>query len=241
MHTQLEAYLEQVAAQLSALPPKRRNEELREMRQHLLNAVTVNQELGQSEEDAAANAVMQFGTAEDLGNNLVWAWRREETLNKKSLLGAIACTSVLLFTIPIIYTTLLGGLINLFMLRLERAYHWPGTAISALYFILGLPAYALIGAGSGRLFPRRAVLGTVLVTILWAVYQTAHLFYWNGLIYWPSKIIWGYLSGPTPFTAKDVVRMFVTNTLLGLVAATSATVTSRWWLSRLKQLWLAQY
>lgn len=83
MHRPLEAYLEQVAAHLSALPTKRRNEELREMRQHLLNAVTVNRELGQPEEDAVANSVMQFGTPEDLGNNLVWAWRRGEARNKK--------------------------------------------------------------------------------------------------------------------------------------------------------------
>lgn len=46
MHNPLETYLSEVAAQLKPLPTKRRSEELREMRQHLLNAVTVNRELG---------------------------------------------------------------------------------------------------------------------------------------------------------------------------------------------------
>ena len=84
MPSPLDAYLDEVTAQLTALPVKRRTEELREIRQHLLNAVTVNKELGQSEEEAAQNAVTQFGTPEDLGENLVWAWRREEKLNKRS-------------------------------------------------------------------------------------------------------------------------------------------------------------
>ncbi len=76
MHTLLESYLAEVAAHLNTLPVKQRTEELGEMRQHLLNAVTVNQELNQSEEDAAASAVAQFGTPKDLSENVVWAWRR---------------------------------------------------------------------------------------------------------------------------------------------------------------------
>ena len=76
MHSLLEAYLSEVEAHLGALPTKRRAEELREMRTHLENAVIVNRELGQSEEEAARSAVAQFGTAQDLGENVAWAWRR---------------------------------------------------------------------------------------------------------------------------------------------------------------------
>ena len=47
MHSLLDGYLEQVAACLSALPAKRRADELREIRQHLQNAVTANRERGQ--------------------------------------------------------------------------------------------------------------------------------------------------------------------------------------------------
>ena len=94
MSSLLDVYLDEVAAKLNALPMKRRTEELREIRQHLLNAVTVNKELGQSKEDAAANAVLQFGTPQDLGENLVWAWRREEKLNCRSFWGAAIFSSV---------------------------------------------------------------------------------------------------------------------------------------------------
>ena len=71
MHRLLETYLSEVSAHLGALPPKRRAEELREMRTHLENAIVVSHELGRSEAEAAANAVAQFGTARDLGENLV--------------------------------------------------------------------------------------------------------------------------------------------------------------------------
>lgn len=88
MYSPLDTYLQQVAAQLNALPVKRRTEELREVRQHLLDAVMVNREMGQAKESAALDAVTQFGSPEDLGESLVRAWEREEKLNKRSFWGA---------------------------------------------------------------------------------------------------------------------------------------------------------
>ena len=88
MHSLLEDYLSEVAAHLSALPAKQRNEELREMRAHLENAVVVNLGQGQSEEDAVRNALVQFGTAEDLGSDLVRAWRRGEKKKKEITMKA---------------------------------------------------------------------------------------------------------------------------------------------------------
>jgi len=96
MHNLLESYLAEVAAHLSALPPKQRAEELREMRAHLENAVIVNRELGQAEDEVAQNAVAQFGTPQDLGENVVWAWQRGKALNKKSLFGATVATTLVL-------------------------------------------------------------------------------------------------------------------------------------------------
>ena len=52
MHRLLESYLSEVAAHLSALPVVRRNEELREMRSHLLSAVEAYQERGETEAEA---------------------------------------------------------------------------------------------------------------------------------------------------------------------------------------------
>ena len=109
MHSLLEKYLSEVAAHLSALPTKQRTEELREMRAHLENAVTINKELGQSDDDAMQNAVMQFGTPEDLGDNLVWAWRRGLAKNKRSFWSAASCTFAVLFFVPVLVLCLPFG------------------------------------------------------------------------------------------------------------------------------------
>jgi uncharacterized membrane protein len=77
MHNLLENYLAEVRAKLSPLPAERREEEMREMRQHLLSAIEVNQELGQSEDEAAANALADFGTPEKASESILWAWRRD--------------------------------------------------------------------------------------------------------------------------------------------------------------------
>ena len=240
MHTLLEAYLDQVAAHLSALPPKRHTEELREMRQHLLNAVTVNQELGQSEEDAAANAIMQFGTAEDLGDNLVWAWRREQLLNKKSLVGAVTCTSALLFTMPAAVAMLLLPIysrIGLF----HGTSQWNRVALYALGFLVyDLPAYALIGTVIRRLFSRRAVLGISLVVGAYTVFDIILHPYWGQWIYSPGHLRYVYLDGPHPFTAEDTVRVVMTNAVLALIAVASASTTRRRWMKRTARKRLAR-
>jgi uncharacterized membrane protein len=99
MHSLLENYLAEVAAYLGPMPAKRRDEELREIRAHLENAVIVSRELGQSEKEAAQNVVAQFGTPQDLGENVVWAWRRGVAQNKRSFWTATGCTfAVLAFT-----------------------------------------------------------------------------------------------------------------------------------------------
>ena len=159
MPSLLEAYLEQVAAHLSALPTKRRNEELREMRQHLLNAVTVNRELGQSEDEAVQNAVMQFGTPEDLGGNLVWAWRRGVMLDKGGFWSAVACASTMV-TLP--------AFIPDFLVGFE-----PHAAMPSAIFDLGIAipfAVPVIAAAIlGKRHPKQAVAGTAVGTTLYLV------------------------------------------------------------------------
>ena len=77
MHSLLENYLLEMAAQLSALPPPRRNEELREMRVHLENAIEAYQELGETEQEAVASTLRQFGAPSQVAAGLVRARRRE--------------------------------------------------------------------------------------------------------------------------------------------------------------------
>ncbi len=78
MHSLLENYLAEVTVQLGPLPAKRRDDEVNEMRQHLLNAVIVNREMGMAEDEAAATAVEQCGPPEEATQGLVRAWRQGE-------------------------------------------------------------------------------------------------------------------------------------------------------------------
>ena len=88
MHSLLENYLSEVATHLEPLPVKRRTEELREMQAHLENAVIVNRELGQTEEESAHNVAVQFGTPQELRQSTVTAWRRGVVLDRRSFWAA---------------------------------------------------------------------------------------------------------------------------------------------------------
>ena len=164
MHSLLEAYLSEVAAHLSALPAERRNEELREMRTHLENAAIVNRELGQSEDEAAQNAVAQFGTPQDLGENVVWAWWRGEALNKRSLFGATAATTLMLCLMTFLMNqTWYYGILEIllprtFLLYCGKHQTW-GMALTQAMFLTN---FGLAGGGAGCLFPGGAVRGVCL-------------------------------------------------------------------------------
>jgi len=82
MHSLLETYLSEVAAQLSPLPPSRRDEELREVQGHLESAVAAMREKGASEAEAAVAVLEQFGQAKVVAHGFVAAWRRGENKRK---------------------------------------------------------------------------------------------------------------------------------------------------------------
>ena len=153
MHSLLEQYLSEVAAHLSALPPKRRSEELREMRTHLENAAAAHRKLGQSEEDAARNALVQFGTPEALGQSAVAAWRRGVRRDWRDLAGAAACTFALMLAT------------HLIMLWCS-AVHSSGFDFGVL--VQGGGLGAAVGL-CNLYFPRRAVSGIELGLILFFV------------------------------------------------------------------------
>jgi hypothetical protein len=76
MQNPLDDYMGEIARRISSIPEPKRVEELREMRQHLANTIAANQELGESEEAAIANAIQQFGTPDEAANVILTAWRR---------------------------------------------------------------------------------------------------------------------------------------------------------------------
>lgn len=75
MHKPLEDYLAEVARQIVSIPEPRRDEEIKEMRSHLLAAIAANQERGQAEDAAVARALEAFGTPEEASASILIAWR----------------------------------------------------------------------------------------------------------------------------------------------------------------------
>ncbi len=75
LETSVEEYLHEVTKQLGSLPAERREEELREMRQHLHEAVANSRKQGLSEEQAVTAALTRFGTPQEAAETVIWAWR----------------------------------------------------------------------------------------------------------------------------------------------------------------------
>ena len=195
MHNLLETYLSELTKQIGALPTKCRNEEMREIRAHLENAILANRNLGQAEEVAIENAIAQFGTPSELAASLVWAWRRGAAVNKRSLLGAATATVLVLWLMSFLmnqnwYTSHL-------LLVLPRA--------SYLYFVkhqaFGMVVtqlmlcfnFGLAGGAAAVLFPKQAVRGACLgLAVYWigwiVIMGTGYGGFWRFLSNWLFEI-----------------------------------------------------
>lgn len=181
MHSLLEGYLTDVSRQLAALPAARRDEELREMRQHLLNVANAGREQGQTEAAAAACAVEQCGPPEGLTQGLVTVWKREQALRRRDFLGAAIATMVLTYFLPRLADT---GPLQYQLFRLLRHTVWCMPAFLSLAYA----AHGLAGALSGLLFPKRAVAGTVVAAVL--CYGTPAVWVGSGAMWVYQPAVW---------------------------------------------------
>ncbi len=219
MHTLLETYLSEIAAHLGPIPIKRRNEELREMRAHLENAAIVSRELGRTEDEAAQNAVMHFGTPEDLGSNLVWAWKRERKLNRRSFWGAAACTSAILVLSPYLFITFI--IRPLEPMNSTNPADW--AVVRWLLFGSNLAYPVAAGLISGAFFSKRAIAGTALGAMFYlicCVDASCHMSHaWQRF---------------------EAVRSWLWFMAESSAAPCFAWAGSQWWLRRMKQSRLAR-
>ena len=169
MHSLLEDYLSEVAAHLSALPVKQRNEELREMRAHLGNAVIVSRELGQPEEEAAQSIITQFGTPQELSGNVVWAWQRGLARDRRSFLGA-AVTTLLMVCLGFLFMNFSYGFLGSLLPLSFGASFIVKHPNFGMAFVQGtlLADFGLAGLAAGALFPKRALWGVCLgLALFW--------------------------------------------------------------------------
>jgi uncharacterized integral membrane protein len=87
--SQLDHYLETIEGRLRNLPLARRQDEIREIRQHLEALAAGHRLAGLSEEEAAEAAIRQFGHAEQIGQALSKASRQKRMQTVWLLLIAV--------------------------------------------------------------------------------------------------------------------------------------------------------
>lgn len=140
------------------------------MRQHLLNAVIVNREFGQSEEEAATDVLGQFGPPQETTRGLIQAWRREQKLRRRDFWGAIVCVLLATPAMSWVYAPLDAAYWNWAI----QHHHWDPMAPHNPwfpwfwgFFAFEMAFYGLaVGLVSGMVFPRRAVAGAGLAALV---------------------------------------------------------------------------
>jgi len=164
MNSPLEQYLSEIARRLKPLPARRRDEEITEMRQHLLDAVAVNRELGQSPEEAVGTALEQFGKPGDIAENTMRAWRRDRSRDRRSFWAGFLCMPVLVFvSVFVLSPHLMGPFVEHARARgddlLANVIGWAfmGANVALCGFLIGIA------------FPRRAVRSAFWATTMTVV------------------------------------------------------------------------
>ncbi|MEO7715815.1 MAG: permease prefix domain 1-containing protein [Capsulimonas sp.] len=153
MHRLLDEYLGEVSARLDKMPVSRREEELREMRAHLQDAVAAGVERGASEEDAVRGVLNQFGSLDAVAGEAMSAWRRERAKSQRNFWTVVVgylTSGYLLDLLPL----LLGALANGHIAAVV-----PSSAHAARMAVWGIANSLFIVAVLSAIFPRQAVSG----------------------------------------------------------------------------------
>jgi hypothetical protein len=127
---QVERYLQSVEARLSALPPAQRDDELRELRQHLEALIVGHRARGLDDDAAVAAALRQFGHAEQLGRDLQRASLRE--------------TRSRLWPVFLMYVAMVALIFGLLATANDKPTDFPATWGGQLVLALVLPAGMLV-------------------------------------------------------------------------------------------------
>jgi len=131
----MEEYVAAIAGRLRSLPPSQREEELREIRQHLDALVAGHRARGASEKDAVDAALAQFGRPEQVGRQIHGAWARQRPPR--------------LWPALLAYPLLVVAIFTTFTLANDRPTDFPHDLSDRLLLALAFPA-ALLAAQVSR-------------------------------------------------------------------------------------------
>lgn len=97
----LEQYVETIRLRLKSLPAQQRDEEVREIRQHLDALVAAQTAAGLSEDQAVDVAIRQFGHAAEIGNDL----RQSQPQRLRGMMPVVAIYAVSVVLILVFFVT----------------------------------------------------------------------------------------------------------------------------------------
>jgi peptidoglycan/LPS O-acetylase OafA/YrhL len=121
----VEQYLQTIARQLGASDPARRDDELRELRQHLETLIAGHRARGLADNAAVETALHQFGHAEQLGRDL-----GRITVRRAPRLWPVLC----------LYLGMVALIFGLFATANDKPTDFPATWGGQLALAIVLPA-----------------------------------------------------------------------------------------------------
>lgn len=168
MHSQLEQYLQTVEQNLGTLPAEERHNELCEIRQHMEALLEANRELCDTEEEAVAQTLAQFGRAQALGKNLNRVHQSKGRSRLDTVLGAMG----LAYVSGSVASMITG---QIFM-AIWGTSHKMSNEVGFIWLVCDILRTFWLGTLIGAVAPRSAVRGVLYVRLIVAAVGTLMLF-----------------------------------------------------------------
>ena len=173
MYEPLEAYLQEVKAQLKALPRAAHEDEISEIRLHLQALVQQSLQRGESESDAVKFALAEFGDAREVGRDLKSAWDEKPESWTRAIVAGICvaiCNAFLIYA-----GVMLFALTDAYIFRGNES--WNGLNMSlkmriANGIVIACFCLSPIIAGwiGQKIAPKRAVLSILTIYLATAFF-----------------------------------------------------------------------
>lgn len=215
MHERLETYaavdtyLQEVGAHLAKLPPAVRDEELRELRGHLLALVAAGCELNEGHDEAVQAALRQFGAPRRIGRDLMSAWKRRHLKELWLATGYGYGTWSMAVLPAVAYLWVTTGAPQGNLPMPVAWWHSLGW-VSLVAFYFGLLPFAA-GWVAGMVAPRQGVRAVVWMISINVAFMLLQM---------------------NAFTELSVVETVLPSTLIYLATALPGALWGSWWKRR---------
>ena len=108
-NAQLDAYINTLGSRLKALNPLQREEEMREVRQHLEALTLWHLQQGKNQDEAVELAIKQFGRAEQIGSAINKVPAQKRIWQNAGVISQLFCAWLFIATIQFLATYWMNG------------------------------------------------------------------------------------------------------------------------------------